>query len=84
MIVKQISLEDLCNSLILGEEMLETIKITEGFKIVFENQKTNTDYEYIIESSSEYFDELLNYIKKVLLGNKKLIAKELKNRLKEV
>lgn len=84
MIVKQFSLEDLCNSLIVGEEMLDTIKSTEGFKIVFENKKTNIEYEYEIENYSVYFDELLNYFKKVLLSNKKIITKELKNRLKEV
>lgn len=81
MMVKQFSLEDLCNGLVVTEEMLETIKFTEGFKIVFENKKTKTEYEYEIESSSRNFDELLSYIKKVLLNNKKLVSKELRNRL---
>ena len=84
MILKQFSLEDLCDGLVVTEEMLETIKFTEGFKIVFLNKKTKTEYEYEIESSSRDFDKLLSYIQKVLLGNKKLVSKELKNRLKEV
>lgn len=84
MIVKQFSLEDLCTSLVATEEMLETIKITEEFKIVFENKKTNIEYEYEIGSYSIHFNKLLDYIKKVLLYDKKLISKELKNRLKGV
>ena len=78
---RQFSLEDLCNSLVVTDEMLETIKNTEGFKIVFENKKTNIEYEYEIGSFSVYFEALLNYTKKVLLSDRKQLSKELKSRL---